>query len=143
MRPSRHGFTLIESCAAAAMLAVALGVLVALLTSVVRQRQGAARHAQAMIVADNLLERLTAEPYAAITAERAEVLRLASNVAELLPQGRAEIKITDAAGRPDGKRIEVEVSWRATDNGPPSKHQVATWVYEAAAAVAYQAEGTK
>jgi hypothetical protein len=129
---------MIESCAAAAVLGAALVVVVTLLTSLGRQRQGASRHAQAVIVAENLLERLTAAPYEALTPE-AESVRRASNVAEFLPDGEAKIRLSDVAGTPAGKRIEVEVSWRPAGGGPPSRHQVATWVYEGA----YRVKETK
>jgi hypothetical protein len=129
---------MIESCAAAAVLGAALVVVAALLTSLARQRQGASRHAQAVIVADNLLERLTATPYEAVTPEQAEFVLRASNVAELLPHGEAKIRLSEVAGPPAGKRIEVDVSWRA-GGGPSSRHWVATWVYKGAD----RAEGEK
>jgi prepilin-type N-terminal cleavage/methylation domain-containing protein len=129
MRRSRQGFTLIESCAAAAILAAALSVAVGLLTSVARQRQGASRHAQAVIVADNLLERLTSEPYEALTAERADEVRRQSEIAGLLPNGEVQIRLGEASGSPPAKRIEVDVIWRTTGTGSPSHHNVATWVY--------------
>jgi Tfp pilus assembly protein PilV len=129
MRPSRSGFTLIESCTAAALLAATLTVVVALLTSVARQRQGASRHAQAVVVVDNLLERLTAEPFDAITPQRADELRQSLDVAETLPNGEVTVHISDAAGSPPGKRIEVDVSWRTGNSGPSPRHAVATWVY--------------
>jgi Tfp pilus assembly protein PilV len=143
MRRSRYGFTVIESCAAAAVLAAALTVVVSLLISVVRQREGATCHAQAVILADNLLERLTTESYEAITTERAELVRQAANVDDLLPQGDAAMRVSDVTGPPAGKRIEVEVSWRAGSNGPLSRHQVVTWVYAGADGIVGEAEGTK
>ncbi|HWB07675.1 MAG TPA: hypothetical protein VG826_00420 [Pirellulales bacterium] len=143
MRRSRHGFTVLECCAAAAVLGVALTMVVALLTSLVRQREGATRHAQAVILADNLLERLTAEPYEAITAERAELVRQTANVADLFPHGEAAIRLSDVAGPLAGKRIEVELSWQAGRDAPASRHHVATWVYAGIGSNVGQVEGTK
>ncbi|MGH7192720.1 MAG: hypothetical protein ACREJM_04200, partial [Candidatus Saccharimonadales bacterium] len=71
-RSLRQGFTVIECCAAAAMLLATLTVVASLLTTVARQRQTATWQARAIIEADNLLERLTAEPYAALTPGRIE-----------------------------------------------------------------------
>lgn len=132
----RRGFTLIESCAAAALLAAVLGIAVALLTSIARQRQSASLHAKAIIIADNLLERLTAEPFDAITADRANELQQASSLRELLPDGMAAITVTDVDGPPPGKRIEVKLEWQARAGGAPSQYTVATWVFRAGAKAA-------
>ena len=122
---------MIESCAAAALLAATLAIVVSLLTAVARQRNAAGLHAQAVIAADNLLERITSEPYESITAPRAAELKSASNIDEMLPDGEVEIKVSDASGSPPGKRIEVEIAWRTTGAQPLSHHHIATWVYRA------------
>lgn len=129
MRRPREGFTMIESCAAAAILAAALAIAVGLLTSVARQRQGASRHAQAVVIADNLLQRLTNEPYAALTADRADEIRRQA-VSEMLPDGDLTVQISDVSGSPAGKRIEVDVTWRAGGTAPSRHHAVATWMYQ-------------
>jgi Tfp pilus assembly protein PilV len=129
MRTSRSGFTLIESCVASALLVAALAAVVGLLAAVARQRQGASCHAQAVIIADNLLEQLTAEPYDALTPERADEIQRAANAVELIPGGDAAIRLSDASGSLVAKRIEVEVTWRLSGTAPPSHHAVATWLY--------------
>ncbi|HVA45202.1 MAG TPA: hypothetical protein VNH11_02350 [Pirellulales bacterium] len=128
MRRSRSGFTLVESCAAAALLAAALTIVVALLTSVARQRQSAGLHAKAVVAADNLLERLTAGAYDSITPQRADELRQASKIAEQLPDGTVALRVAAIDGSPPGKRIEVDVHWRSGSRGA-SRHRVATWVF--------------
>ncbi|HQU45407.1 MAG: hypothetical protein B7Z73_14285 [Planctomycetia bacterium 21-64-5] len=128
MRRSRSGFTLVESCAAAALLAAALTIVVALLTSVARQRQSAGLHAKAVVAADNLLERLTAGPYDSITPQRADELRQASKIAEQLPDGTVALRVAAIDGSPPGKRIEVDVHWRSGSGGA-SRQRVATWVF--------------
>lgn len=129
MRTSRTGFTLIESCVASALLVAALTTVVALLASVARQRHGASCHAQAVVIADNLLERLTAEPYDALTFERADEIQQAANMTELIPGGEAVVRVSAASGSLAAKRIEVEVTWRISQTAPPARHAVATWVY--------------
>lgn len=131
MTTSRSGFTLIESSVAAVLLAAVLSIAVALLTSIARQRQAASLHAKAVIAADNLMERLTAEPFDAITADRADELRQASPVAEELPEAAVDVRVSDVDGPPLGKRVEVEVKWQLRADGPPSRHAVAAWVFDA------------
>lgn len=122
----RPGFTVIECCAAAALLAAALTVVVSLLTSVARQRQAAGWQAQAVIEADNVLERLTAEPYAALSNEHVESMNLSAIVAERLPNGAVGAHLDEEAGR---KRIEVKISWRGPRSEQARRHRVVTWVY--------------
>lgn len=125
----RAGFTVIESCAAAAMLVATLTVVVSLLTSIARQRQAAGWHAQAVTEADNLLERLTAEPYTALTAERVEALDLGSRIAQRLPQGAVEARIVEEAGPLERKRIELEISWRGPRSANTQRQRLVTWIY--------------
>lgn len=131
MSRARRGFTLIESCAAAALLGAAFVAAVSLLSAVARQRQAAVLHARAIVAADNLLERLTYIPYEEITPGRADELRQASKIAEILPNGVVAMEIAGEAGSPPGKRIEVEVTWRTAGKGQPARHCLATWVYRA------------
>src|SRR5487761_1402623 len=133
MNRSRRGFTMIESCAAAAMLAATLAMVVSLLAAVARQRQAAALHARAVIAADNLLERITSEPYEAITVQRIDELQHAAAIAEMLPDATVKVKLAAEAGSPPGRRIDVDLAWRTTGAGPVSRHRVATWVYRAEA----------
>lgn len=125
-RIRRSGFTVIECCAAAALLAAALTVVVSLLTSVARQRQTAGWQAQAVIEADNLLERLTAEPFDALTNKHIATMSMSKSAAQRLPNGAAEASIDDQAGR---KRIEVSISWRGPRSEQTRRHRVVTWVY--------------
>lgn len=131
MTRRRAGFTLIESCAAAALLVAAISLSVALVTSLARQRQAASLHAQAVLSADNVLERLTSEPYEAITDERAAEVCRDARVAEMLPGGDVHVTVASESGSPPGKRIEVELVWQADGSGASRRHQVVTWVYRA------------
>ena len=128
MSRSRRAFTMVESCVAAVLLAAALGTVVGLLTSVARQRQAASLHAQAVLTADNLLERLTDGPYDSITSEAAEELTQTSAAAGELSDGAVQIRVADEQGTPPRKRIELEVAWRS-GGGRASRHRVATWIF--------------
>lgn len=124
-RIRRSGFTVIECCAASALLAAALTAVVTLLTSVARQRQAAGWQAQAVIEADNLLERLTAEPYDELTEEIA-AMDVRDSVAERLPNVAVEARIVEEAGR---KRLEVSISWRGPHSEQARRHRLVTWVH--------------
>lgn len=128
-RTRRAGFTVIECCAAAAMLVATLTVVMTLLAAVAGKRQTATWQALAVIEADNLLERLTVEPYADLTSERVEAMDLGSRIAERLPQGTVAVRVEQQAGPPERKRIEVEVAWQPSHSDQPRRHRVVTWVY--------------
>ena len=82
---------------------------------------------------DNLLERITTEPYASIASERADEWRRDAKVEEMLSDGAASIDVSEELGSPQAKRILVEVTWRTSAAAPLSRHKVATWVYRSEA----------
>jgi len=119
---------MIELCVATAMLAVALSVVVTLLGAVARQRRAADLHARALEEADNLLERLTAEPWDAITPERMAELGFAAKVADALPEGELRIDMTSPSDAPATKRIDLAVGWRAAVGQSIHRVRLTTWV---------------
>jgi type II secretory pathway pseudopilin PulG len=129
MTQRRAGFTLIESCAAAALLVGSISLAVALLTSVARQRQSTELHARAVLAAESILERITAEPYDAITDERAAEVCEQLKLNEQLPHGAANVSISAESGSPAGKKIGVEIVWQSAASSAQARHQVVTWVY--------------
>lgn len=128
-RTRRTGFTVIECCAAAAMLVATLTVVMTLSAAVARKRQTATWQALAIVEADNLLERLTVEPYADLTSERVVAMDLGSRLAERLPQGTVAVRVDEQAGPPERKRIQVELAWQPPRTDQPRRHRVVTWVY--------------
>jgi Tfp pilus assembly protein PilV len=127
-RRIRRGTTIIELCVAAALLAAALSVVVSMLGVVARQRRSAELRARALEEADNLLERLTAEPWESITPEQIANLGLAAKVAESLPDGELRIDVTSAPERSTTKRIDLSVAWRPAVGRPANHVRLTTWV---------------
>ena len=118
---------MIELCAAAALLAVALSAVVSTLAVVARQRRGAELHARALEEADNLLERLTAEPWEAITPERIVQLGFDQLVADALPEGELRIDVVTPADAPATKRIDLAVAWRPAVGKATNQVRLTTW----------------
>jgi len=119
---------MIELCVAAAMLAAALSVVVTMLGAVARQRRAAELHGRALEEADNLLERLTAEPWEAITPERITELGFAAKIADALPEGELRIDMTSPGGAPATRRIDLTVGWRAAVGQSVHRLRLTTWV---------------
>ncbi|HEV3021832.1 MAG TPA: hypothetical protein VGX76_05175 [Pirellulales bacterium] len=110
-RRERRGTTMIELCVAAALLAATLSAVVAMLGMVARQRRGAELRAQAIEQADNVLERLTAEPWDAISPQHAEELGLSAKIAAALPNGELRVEVTSPPASATTKRIDVSIAW--------------------------------
>jgi Tfp pilus assembly protein PilV len=102
---------LIELCVAAALLAAALSAAVTVLGMVARQRRGAELRAQAIEQADNVLERLTAEPWDAITPQRVDAWGLSAKVAAALPDGELSVEMSSPLTNVTTKRIDISVAW--------------------------------
>jgi Tfp pilus assembly protein PilV len=119
---------MIELCVAVAMLAAALSVVVTMLGAVARQRRSAELHARALEEADNLLERLTAEPWDEITPERVTELGFAAKVADALPEGKLRIDMTSPGDAPATKRIDLAIGWRAAIGQSIHRVYLTTWV---------------
>lgn len=130
MSRARQGFTVVESCVAAALLTAALAIAVAMLTSVARQRQAAGRHARALLAADNLLTRIAAEPYASLTGERAAEICRQSPDGQALSPSSASVEVV-SSGSLTGKKITVGVDWQPGGKGPPARQRLVTWVFPA------------
>jgi hypothetical protein len=67
---TRRAFTIVELCAAAAMLTAALSLALATLGAMAKQRQAADLRQHAMEMAENVLERATNVPWRELTTER-------------------------------------------------------------------------
>jgi hypothetical protein len=86
-----------------------------------------------VLEADNLLARLTAEPYESLTSQRAAEICEQSPPGEMLVETSATVELVSADSASGkklaGKKITVAIDWRTSGQGPPARHQVATWVF--------------
>lgn len=126
---ARRGSSLVEICVAAAMLAAGLSAVVATLGSVAHGRRAAEQRQIAIEEAENVLERLTAEPWADLSVERIEQLQTTSHIGTRLPAGQLTVKLVTTPGAPDARRLDVEIRWRKSPGGSAAPVRLTTWIY--------------
>jgi Tfp pilus assembly protein PilV len=128
-RRHTQGFLLMEVMAAVFLFGVALTVAVQLMAWVGAEQRSAARRRWATQEAQNVLERLTAAPFAALTPGGIASLNLGERAERTLPAGRMDVQVNEQTGPPASKRLTVAIRWkdRAGRDVPPVR--LAAWVY--------------
>ena len=110
-RPRRRGFSLLECIVAAGMLCAIFVLFGQLIVWDSRERSADWKRQVAAQEAANVLERLSLEPYASLTADRLTQLQLSPAASEWLTDGALRVTATDVAAPRPGKRIDVAVDW--------------------------------
>ncbi|MFV1968436.1 MAG: hypothetical protein ACC628_23675 [Pirellulaceae bacterium] len=93
------------------MLAAAFGVIAQLLVIAAQQQRGHERRRLATQEAANLLERVMARPWNALTAEQVDSLDLPAAAKTRLPDARVRIGIVNEEGEPARKQVRIRVDW--------------------------------
>lgn len=128
-----RGFTMVELCAACGLLAVAILLTVATLGAAAKQRRGIEMRQQAIEAADNLLERLTAEPWDQLSDDRLNEIKDALGDEPLPPGGELQLELVEHSGPPAAKRIDVELSWQPSAARIRQRVRLSGWVFREAA----------
>ena len=123
---------MVELCATCALLATAIPLTVAALGAVAKQRRGAELRQQAIEAADNLLERLAAERYEELSADRLAEVGQATAPAQSLPGGELKLDLVEQPDPPEGKRIDVELSWQGGAAKTRQRVRLSGWSYREA-----------
>ncbi len=126
---TRRAFTLVEACAAGAMLTLAVSVALTTIGAMKRQQRTAEWRLHAVEIAENLLERATKERWDELTPQRLAQIRTAAKADELLPDGELQLTVEEQAGPPTGKRIGLELSWRPGPAKDRRRVRLTTWVF--------------
>src|SRR5262249_13531721 len=126
----RRGSLLVEVAMATVMLMIAMSLTVKVLGHVGAQRRASEYRQRALQEIANVMERLTAHPYDAITAELTSHCKLSSAVSRSLPD--AELSVGVAQEQPGGgrsvKRITVSLRWRGRSGEWEAPVRLSTWV---------------
>ncbi|HUY91371.1 MAG TPA: hypothetical protein VMV10_21715 [Pirellulales bacterium] len=130
---------MVELCATCALLATAIPLTVAALGAVAQQRSGVELRQRAIETADNLLERLSAEPWDRLSPDRLAEFALAAAAEQALPDGELKLALArfprrpGPPGEPAAKRIDLELSWRASAARVRNRVRLSGWVFREAA----------
>jgi hypothetical protein len=117
-----------------AVSAVVLGAVVTTAAQLVQWsvtlHQVALKRRCALEAATSVLDRISARPWSAITAESVKKVSLPTEAKEFLSDARLSVALSDEAALPPGKKIAVEIRW-AERSGTHTQHvQLTTWVFQ-------------
>ena len=123
----RRGFTLVELTLTVVLLTVAMTTVVQVLGWVATERRAIERRQWAIQEVANLMERLTAEPYDAVTADSARTLALSGSTAAKLPEPELTIEVAEARG--EAKRLAIRLTWRNRAGLRETPVRLTAWIY--------------
>jgi hypothetical protein len=117
-----------------AVSAVVLGAVVTTAAQLVQWsvtlHQVALKRRCALEAATSVLDRISARPWSAITADSVKNVSLPAESKEFLVDARLSVAVSQEGEQPRGKKIAVEISW-AERLGARTQHvQLTTWVFQ-------------
>ncbi len=130
-RSRRRGSLLAELAISGALLMVAMALTVKVLSWVGTERHSFERRQCALLEAGNLMERLTARPFDAVTAAAGRQLTFSPTARNLLPGGelRVDVAENDPAGGDGSKRIALQLRWRTRAGEWDAPVRLTSWIY--------------
>lgn len=129
-RTPRRGSMLVEMAISAAMLAVVMTLTIRVLGYAGQQRRFAEQRQRAMLEVANLMERLTAEPFDEVTADRARRLSIAPASAASLPGAVLTVEVKEERPASDRatKRIAARLRWKGRSGEWEAPVRLTTWI---------------
>jgi hypothetical protein len=123
----RRGMTLMELAVAGTLLGTLLVVCLQLLQATAAQRRTADQRQLALFELGNVLERLSARPWAELTPKSVAGEKPSAWLGNRLPGAELKIEVTTPASEPSAKRIVVSLRWQQRGGRylPPVK--ITTW----------------
>jgi hypothetical protein len=112
------------------LLVIMMVLTLKVLGWVALQRRGVERREQAVLEVANLMERVTARPYDAVTPGLARELTETARAAESLPDADLRIDIAESqpgAGR-SAKRIAIQLLWRDQSGEWAAPVRLTSWI---------------
>lgn len=127
-----RGFTVLEVCIAAAMLAVVAAGIMKATVAVERGRRAAARFDYASRELDNAMERYLHQPWDVITQQTADDLQPPKELLEQLPEARLETLVIEEDAATDAlatKRVTMLLRWRNQASGDTPPLALTAWTF--------------
>jgi Tfp pilus assembly protein PilV len=129
-RAGRRGMTIFEVAVSAVVLGAAVTTAAQLVQWSVSLHQVALKKRCALEAATTVLDRLSTQPWSAITPESAKNTALPAEVKNFLHDPQLTVSVAEEkANLPRGKRIAVEISWAKRDGKHTQRVQLTTWVF--------------
>ena len=126
----RHGFTLLEVVISGTLLAAVLIVSARMVWSIAGQREAILDRQTALAEAGNVMERLFARPWDALSDDVVKGVAPSDDFQRALPGGQLSIEISTLPEDPAAKRILVNVSWMHEPDQPDRSVQLVALKYQ-------------
>ncbi len=85
--------------------------------------------AAALAEADNLMERVTAQPWNDLEPEKLAPFTLSDDFRSAVPNAALQLSVEPSAERPESRRISVEIAWPGPTGGAVRPVRLTSWVY--------------
>jgi len=121
--------TILEVIVAGTLVAAMAGLCLQMLSVAVAQRRAREDRQAALHEADNLMERIAAEPFEELTKERAGQWQLSEAVKARLTSAELSVEIDTPPDDPRAKRIAVSVGWQDRAGQTVKPVRVVAWRY--------------
>jgi hypothetical protein len=115
---------------AAVMLAIVMTLTVKVLGYAGQQRRSADQRQRAILEVANVMERITAEPFEEVTAERARRLSISPAAAGSLTGSELAVEVTEEQPGPgrSAKRVAVRLRWKGRSGEWEAPVRLTTWI---------------
>ena len=125
----RPGSMLLEAALAITLLLAAAAAMTQLLLLAAHQRRQADRRALATREAANVIERIVAQPWPEITADRVKDYELSQEALHWLREPELEIQVSDEDLAVDSKRVDVSVRLQSSAGLPAEAVELSAWTF--------------
>jgi Tfp pilus assembly protein PilV len=126
----RRGISIFEVAVSAVVLGAVVTTAAQLVQWSVTLHQVALKRRCALEAATSVLDRISARPWSAITADSVKNASLPAESKEFLVDARLSVAVSLEGAQPRGKKIAVEISW-GERLGTRTQHvQLTTWVFQ-------------
>jgi Tfp pilus assembly protein PilE len=127
---TRRGMMMVELAVAGALVGMLLVVCLQLLSAAVAQRRAADQRQCALVELGNVMEQVTARPWAKLTTAVLSQERLSSSADRQLPGAELKIEVLALADQPNAKRITAALRWQDRSGQLVAPVTLTTWRYK-------------
>jgi prepilin-type N-terminal cleavage/methylation domain-containing protein len=122
------GFTILEMIVAMLLLGTAMAIVVPVLGWMGVESRLALQRQEAAQELHNLMDELTARPYAELTPEAAGKIELPDALKRQLPGAKLAVEITETDT--SAKRIQARLSWNRQNGQALAPLRLTAWVHQ-------------
>jgi hypothetical protein len=129
-RSKRRGSLLAETTMATVLLMIAMSLTVKVLAYAAHERRASERRERAVLEAGNVMESITAYPFAEVTSDLAARTVLSPAARQALPDSELKVDVTETEAGPgrSAKRIAIRLRWRGSSGEWEAPVRLTSWI---------------